>query len=49
VKKTVSRSTRHTWSPTTPSVDPAYLWSRDSKYILFVQDHGGDENYTSTP
>jgi dipeptidyl aminopeptidase/acylaminoacyl peptidase len=24
---------------------PAYLWSRDSKYILFVQDHGGDENY----
>ena len=24
---------------------PAYLWSRDSKYILFVQDHAGDENY----
>ena len=24
---------------------PAYLWSRDSKYILFVQDQGGDENY----
>jgi dipeptidyl aminopeptidase/acylaminoacyl peptidase len=22
-----------------------YFWSRDSKYILFVQDKGGDENY----
>jgi dipeptidyl aminopeptidase/acylaminoacyl peptidase len=22
-----------------------YFWSRDSKYILFVQDSGGDENY----
>lgn len=22
-----------------------YFWSRDSKYILFVQDNGGDENY----
>ncbi len=30
--------------------DPArpvrqYFWSRDSKYILFVQDKGGDENF----
>jgi dipeptidyl aminopeptidase/acylaminoacyl peptidase len=24
---------------------PAFAWSRDSAYILFVQDHGGDENY----
>jgi dipeptidyl aminopeptidase/acylaminoacyl peptidase len=24
---------------------PAYFWSRDSKYILFVQDAAGDENY----
>jgi dipeptidyl aminopeptidase/acylaminoacyl peptidase len=24
---------------------PAFFWSRDSKYILFVQDKAGDENY----
>ncbi len=24
---------------------PAYFWSRDGKYILYVQDSGGDENY----
>jgi dipeptidyl aminopeptidase/acylaminoacyl peptidase len=24
---------------------PAYFWSRDSRFILFVQDQGGDENY----
>src|SRR5690348_11335019 len=24
---------------------PSYFWSRDSKYILFVQDKAGDENY----
>jgi dipeptidyl aminopeptidase/acylaminoacyl peptidase len=24
---------------------PGYFWSRDSKFILFVQDQGGDENY----
>ncbi len=24
---------------------PAYFWSRDSKYVLFVQDQAGDENY----
>jgi len=24
---------------------PGFFWSRDSKYILFVQDNGGDENY----
>ncbi len=24
---------------------PGYFWSRDSKYILYVQDNGGDENY----
>lgn len=23
----------------------SYFWSRDSKYILFVQDKGGDENF----
>src|SRR5262245_59940680 len=22
-----------------------YFWSRDGKYILYVQDQGGDENY----
>ena len=27
---------------------PGYFWSRDGKYILFVQDKAGDENYTST-
>jgi len=24
---------------------PAYFWSRDSKYVLYVQDQLGDENY----
>jgi dipeptidyl aminopeptidase/acylaminoacyl peptidase len=24
---------------------PGYFWSQDGKYILFVQDQGGDENY----
>jgi dipeptidyl aminopeptidase/acylaminoacyl peptidase len=24
---------------------PGYFWSRDSRYILFVQDFAGDENY----
>jgi dipeptidyl aminopeptidase/acylaminoacyl peptidase len=24
---------------------PGYFWSLDGKYILFVQDQGGDENY----
>ncbi|HEX6849816.1 MAG TPA: alpha/beta fold hydrolase [Candidatus Polarisedimenticolaceae bacterium] len=24
---------------------PAYFWSRDGKFVLFVQDQGGDENY----
>ena len=24
---------------------PAYFWTRDGKYILFVQDKAGDENY----
>ena len=24
---------------------PAYSWSRDGRFILFVQDKGGDENY----
>jgi len=24
---------------------PRYFWSRDSKYILYVQDNAGDENY----
>lgn len=24
---------------------PGYFWSRDSKYILYVQDKGGNENY----
>lgn len=24
---------------------PAYFWSWDSRFILFVQDRGGDENY----
>ncbi len=23
----------------------AYFWSRDGKYVLYVQDKGGDENY----
>ncbi len=24
---------------------PAYFWSRDSKYVLYVQDKGGNENF----
>ena len=24
---------------------PGYFWSHDSKYVLYVQDKGGDENY----
>lgn len=24
---------------------PQYFWSRDSRYILYVQDQGGDENF----
>lgn len=24
---------------------PSYFWSRDGKYVLFVQDKAGDENY----
>jgi dipeptidyl aminopeptidase/acylaminoacyl peptidase len=24
---------------------PGYFWSQDNKYILYVQDKGGDENY----
>src|SRR5918993_5059890 len=24
---------------------PAYFWSRDGRFILFVQDRDGDENY----
>ncbi|HEX3145832.1 MAG TPA: hypothetical protein VHQ64_17805, partial [Pyrinomonadaceae bacterium] len=24
---------------------PAYFWSRDGKYVMFVQDKGGDENF----
>lgn len=24
---------------------PGYMWSRDSRFILFVQDRAGDENY----
>lgn len=24
---------------------PGYFWSRDSKYVLYVQDKGGDENF----
>ena len=34
--------------PVTASTErpiPGYFWSRDSKYLLYVQDKGGDENY----
>jgi hypothetical protein len=24
---------------------PSHFWSRDSRFVLFVQDQGGDENY----
>jgi len=24
---------------------PGYFWSRDSRYVLYVQDRGGDENF----
>src|SRR5258708_21896682 len=28
---------------------PAYLWSRDGKYLLYLLDHGGDENFNLYP
>jgi dipeptidyl aminopeptidase/acylaminoacyl peptidase len=34
--------------PVTAATDrpiPAYFWSRDSRYLLYVQDRGGDENF----
>ena len=31
--------------PTQSVPIPGYFWSRDGKYILFVQDQAGDENY----
>jgi dipeptidyl aminopeptidase/acylaminoacyl peptidase len=34
--------------PVTAATDrpiPGYLWSRDSRYLLYVQDRAGDENY----
>ena len=46
VKKTedpFDRATRITAETRRPI--PAFFWSRDSKYILFVQDQGGDENF----
>jgi hypothetical protein len=27
------------------AANPAYFWSRDGKYVMFVQDKGGDENF----
>ena len=24
---------------------PGYFWSRDGRYLLYVQDHDGDENF----
>jgi dipeptidyl aminopeptidase/acylaminoacyl peptidase len=46
VKKTeepYSAATLITADPKRPI--PAFFWSRDSRYILFVQDRDGDENY----
>jgi dipeptidyl aminopeptidase/acylaminoacyl peptidase len=37
------RATPLTADTTRPTTE--YFWSRDSKYILYVQDKGGDENY----
>src|SRR5436309_2397421 len=37
------RARRLTAEPRRPIA--VFFWSRDSKYILFVQDQGGDENY----
>ena len=36
---------RETVTADTKRPIPGYFWSRDSKYILFVQDQAGDENY----
>jgi dipeptidyl aminopeptidase/acylaminoacyl peptidase len=30
---------------TTRPIYPIYYWSRDSKYVLYVQDKGGNENF----
>jgi dipeptidyl aminopeptidase/acylaminoacyl peptidase len=46
VKKTedpYDKATLVTADPKRPI--PGYFWSRDSRYILFVQDRDGDENY----
>ncbi len=37
------RATRLTDEATRPI--PAFFWSRDSRFVLFVKDQGGDENY----
>ncbi len=35
------------WPVTADTVRPVttYFWSQDSRYILYVQDDGGDENF----
>ncbi len=42
----MSRSARRGPSAQTASGPSAgYFWSRDSKYVMYVQDNGGDENF----
>jgi hypothetical protein len=38
-------SAAHLLTTETKRPVPAYFWSRDSKYILYVKDHDGDENF----
>ena len=46
VKKTDEPfSAAHLVTADTKRPIPGHFWSRDSKYILFVQDAGGDENF----
>lgn len=46
VKKTAEPfSAAHLVTADTKRPIPGFFWSRDSKYILYVQDNAGDENY----
>ena len=46
VKKADEPFAKASPSPTTPKRPiRGYFWTRDSQYVLYVQDQGGDENF----
>jgi dipeptidyl aminopeptidase/acylaminoacyl peptidase len=48
VKKTEEPfSAAHLLTAETARPVAAFLWSRDAKYVLFVKDNGGDENFNA--